>query len=111
MLMAANICVDGNGNFILIDFGDTVKIGYKSASTIEYVPSDIDATDFANIAIDWWMLAMTVYDRMQPSGKGLRTTEDGQQMSTSKLLDWFEIHGFKTLLDKIVAKVQITKLN
>ena len=102
---SANICVDVNGNFILIDFGDTVQVGYKSASTAEYVPSDIDSTDGATALIDWWMLSMTIYDRMQPSGEGLRAMVAGQQMSATDLLTWFEIRGFSTLLSKILSKV------
>eukprot|EP01036_Dinobryon_divergens_P034976 gene34976-45265_t len=86
---SANICLDHNGDFVLIDLGDTVQVGLKSASTPEFVPADIDAAEGAAFAIDWWMLAMTVYDRMQPAGKGLRTQVGGQQLTTTSLLAWF----------------------
>lgn len=102
---SANICLGPNGDFILIDLGDTVQVGFKSASTAEFVPADIDATEGATFAIDWWMLAMTVYDRMQPTGKGLRTHAGGQQLTTTSLLSWFHEGCFDSILRKIRSKM------
>eukprot|EP01035_Chromulina_nebulosa_P029188 gene29188-38663_t len=102
---SANICLDHNGDFVLIDLGDTVQVGLKSASTPEFVPADIDAAEGAAFAIDWWMLAMTVYDRMQPAGKGLRTQVGGQQLTTTSLLAWFHEGCFDSIMRKIRSKI------
>lgn len=102
---SANICLDHNGDFVLIDLGDTVQVGFKSASTPEFVPADIDAAEGAAFAIDWWMLAMTVYDRMQPAGKGLRTQVGGQQLTTTSLLAWFHEGCFDSIMRKIRSKI------
>ncbi len=96
---SANICIDNNGDFILIDLGSTVKFGFRSASTTEYVPEDVDGTEGANALIDWWMLAMTVYDRMQPSLRG------GTSFRTVALLKWFEDNEYYELLERIKSKV------
>ena len=96
---SANICVDHNGNFILIDFGDTVEFGYKSSSTPEYVPSDIDAEEGASATIDWWMLAMTVYDRMQDLNCGLRSGTE--RFSTTSLKEWLLENGCDFIIEKL----------
>ena len=99
---SGNICIDNNGDFVLIDFGSTVKFGSESASSFAYVPADIDVSAGATALIDWWMFAMTVYERMQSIQKGLKNE---MKMSSSELLDWFESAGYHTLLTKIRSKV------
>ena len=103
----SNICIDSNGDFVLIDMGETVPFGIKSNSTAQFVPKDIDASNPADAMIDWWMLIMTVFDRMQPVNEGIpyfRVT-----MSTSDLMQWFE-NCQKNVWTKISEKLKVTLL-
>eukprot|EP01118_Nematostelium_gracile_P019263 TRINITY_DN8875_c0_g1_i2.p1 TRINITY_DN8875_c0_g1~~TRINITY_DN8875_c0_g1_i2.p1 ORF type:complete len:420 (-),score=76.16 TRINITY_DN8875_c0_g1_i2:36-1172(-) len=58
----SNICIDSNGNFILIDLGSTVKFGAKTSSTPAYIPTGVNAL-VASPDVDFWMLAATVTER------------------------------------------------
>lgn len=97
-----NICVDSNGKLILIDMGDTVKFGQRSGSTSLFIPSDLDGDAPATALLDWGMLMMTVYDRMQPQGEGVSFRQ--QELTTSDLLSWFQRKS-TDLYEKMLAKV------
>lgn len=98
-----NICVNNEGNYVLIDLGDTVRFNIRSNSTALYVPADIDETEPASAEIDWWMLAMTVYDAMQPMDNCL-AFQGPKFFSTIELLKWFQENNHIDLLDKITDK-------
>ena len=77
----SNICTAGNGQLVLIDLGSVVKLGEKSESTRVYVPRDFqprsreNPTSNAYVAWksnDWWMLAMTIAEKVYnlPVGHG-----------------------------------------
>ena len=59
----ANICIDSNGDFVLIDFGSAVLFGANTNSTPAYIPHGISAIP-AKASVDWWMLAATLADRV-----------------------------------------------
>jgi len=102
-IKSANICVNSNGDFVVIDFGSTEKFGYDSPSTMEYIPTDVEANP-SRPEIDWWMLAMTVYDRLQPAGAGVRT---GNGFTRSQLVAWFASKGseYQRLIDEILSNI------
>ena len=97
-----NICIDSNGRFILIDMGDTVQLGTYSGSTSLFVPSDLDGSEPATEMIDWGMLALTVFDRMQDACCGVSFTQ--KKLSTTNLLDWFEEKHFTLLYSRMAGK-------
>lgn len=100
-----NIAMDSDGRFILIDLGETVRIGdITSNSTAAFVPTDLDGRGPATVALDWGMLMMTVFDRMQPTGDGLAFKK--HNMSTMDVLRWFEEHNHATLAVKMSEKLQ-----
>lgn len=102
-IKSANICMNSAGDFVIIDFGSTEKFGYDSPSTIEYLPTDVEANP-SRSEVDWWMLAMTVFDRLQSEGCGMRT---GSTFTRSDLVAWFERKGpeHKGLINKILANI------
>jgi serine/threonine protein kinase len=81
----SNICLDSNGNFILIDLGSIAKFGSSTETTTVFVPSDLTISNSTNryascAKHDWWMLAMTIAEKAyrQPIGYGtfsMSTTE------------------------------------
>jgi len=97
-----NIRVDSNGQFVLIDMGETVQFGQRSNSTAQFIPTDLDGDEPAAPLLDWGMLMMTVYDRMQVQGEGICSRE--RDMSTSDLLNWFRGKGYVSLYDRMQAK-------
>jgi serine/threonine protein kinase len=99
-----NICVNSEGKFILIDMGETVAFGQCSGSTSKYVPSDLDGAAPATARLDWGMLAMTIYDRMQIYGEGVSFSD--KSMTTEDLMSWFRRKSFTTLYNKIRAKLE-----
>ena len=58
----SNICVDGEGRFVLVDLGSIAPFGDATSSTPAYVPCDV-AGWRSSAAVDWWMLAMTLAEK------------------------------------------------
>lgn len=65
----SNILVSTSGDFILADLGSITPPGLRSSSTQAYVPDDMwdrinhRTLNPACVAIDWWMLAVTLYEK------------------------------------------------
>ena len=77
----SNICTAGGSRLVLIDLGSVVKLGEKSESTRVYVPRDFQPRSpqnptsneyVAEESNDWWMLAMTIAEKVcnLPVGHG-----------------------------------------
>jgi len=66
----SNICINSNGDFILIDLGSVAKFGNKSASTLAYIPKDLKNYGTSNKSVDWWMLAATLSEKGYDVGWG-----------------------------------------
>lgn len=62
----SNICIDQEGNFILINLGSVARFDRKSSSTRAYIPRGLNY-ETARPAVDWWMLAATLSER----GRGM----------------------------------------
>ena len=80
----SNICAAGNGLLVLIDLGSVVKLGEKSESTQAYVPRDFqmrsEENPLSNVYVagksnDWWMLAMTIAEKVYELPVGYAVTE------------------------------------
>ena len=58
-----NICLTEDGaSTVLIDLGSVARFGERTSSTQAYVPRDM-ARGRASVALDWWMLAMTLAEK------------------------------------------------
>ncbi len=57
----SNIFVTETGSCVLGDLGSIALFGYKSASTPAFLPKD-RRNMAASATVDWWMLALTVWD-------------------------------------------------
>ena len=74
----ANVCVDGNGNFFLIDLDSAARFGSATQTTTEYLPIDERGVRvLASARADWWALAMTFAEKAcgaasLPLGRGAR---------------------------------------
>jgi serine/threonine protein kinase len=87
----SNILISTDGNFLLADLGSLSKANERSASTQAYVPIDMwdskngRITQKAQVSTDWWMLAMTLYDKAcgGPVGEG------SKEKTTHELLGCF----------------------
>ncbi len=86
----SNICIDIYGNCILIDLGSCCRMGYDSASTAGYYPIDWEPNP-ARPETDWWMLSVTVFDKLNDVGKGV-TVDERDNKSCAQLLAWFSAH-------------------
>jgi len=72
----SNICVRENGDFVLIDMGSIVRVNEYSESTVCFVPKDFQPREgrYASSSSryvgepggknDWWMLAMTIAQKV-----------------------------------------------
>jgi serine/threonine protein kinase len=90
----ANICINHSGDFILIDLGSLQRFGAKSSSTLAFLPHQMNPNP-AKADTDWWMLAMTLYDRIQPFGKGVGV--GAREKTLEELKHWFEQSSFQSL--------------
>eukprot|EP01113_Clastostelium_recurvatum_P048603 TRINITY_DN888_c0_g4_i2.p1 TRINITY_DN888_c0_g4~~TRINITY_DN888_c0_g4_i2.p1 ORF type:complete len:336 (+),score=18.43 TRINITY_DN888_c0_g4_i2:152-1159(+) len=61
-LKPSNICIDGDGNFILIDLGSVTRFGQRMQTTRAYIPGRIP-TAVASASFDYWMLAAVIAER------------------------------------------------
>ena len=74
----ANVCVDGNGEFVLIDLDSAARFGSATRTTTEYLPIDERGMRvLASARADWWALAMTFAEKAcgaasLPLGHGAR---------------------------------------
>jgi hypothetical protein len=60
----ANVCVDGNGDFFLIDLDSAARFGSTTQTTTEYLPIDERGVRvIASARADWWALAMTFAEK------------------------------------------------
>lgn len=98
----SNICLDSEGNLILIDLGSIQKFGSFTETTQVFVPSDLVSTNpssgnrySSNAKHDWWMLAMTIADKayVQPIGYGTfsMSTFDLRRLLESDLPDLLDL--------------------
>ena len=69
----SNILIATNGDFILTDLGSLVPFNNRSASTKAYVPRELwtsPSGPIADASVDWWMLAMTIFEKVCDGGIG-----------------------------------------
>ncbi len=64
-----NILINTAGEFILTDLGSLVSVGSRSATTRAYIPRELwdrrnDRGPLASVATDYWMLAMTIFEKV-----------------------------------------------
>jgi serine/threonine protein kinase len=58
----SNICLNNNGEFVIIDLGSARHFGSPIGSTRAYHPKGVDFS-LASRHIDWWMLAATFTEK------------------------------------------------
>ena len=104
----SNICATRDGLLVLIELGSVVKLGEKSESTRVYVPRDFQKRSKENslsnvyVAVksnDWWMLAMTIAEKVYELPVGYAVTEP-PLMSELKIILSDEI--WVDLVDKLL---------
>jgi len=78
----SNIAIERNGTFVLIDLGSCCRFGTQTSSTTAFVPAGHDdANRFESSAVfDWWMLAMTVFSKLNHDcvGHGPKTYQKAE---------------------------------
>ena len=80
----ANVCVDGDGSFWLIDLDSAARFGAATQTTTEYLPADERGVRvLASARADWWALAMTLAEKAcgaasLPLGHGARVWMSGE---------------------------------
>ena len=82
----SNICLNAAGSgttAILIDLGSVVRVGTATPSTPTYVPHDLRApgNNRGSVALDWWMLAVTLADKACGRDHGLLIPVGGVSMA------------------------------
>ena len=80
----SNICIDQNGDFVLIDFGSAAKFNNISESTAAYVPHKFTPNP-SRPAVDWWMLAATLSEKAGKCdrwGKGISNPTREETLAT-----------------------------
>ena len=61
----SNICITNSGDFVVADLGSVEQFGVASQSTDAYIPSDhFRKARCASADTDWWMLAVTLCEKM-----------------------------------------------
>jgi serine/threonine protein kinase len=99
----SNICTREGGRLVLIDLGSVVPFGLKSESTRVYVPQDFQQRPpenptsnvyVAEASNDWWMLAMTIAEKVYGLPVGLGATPPPLKSKLLEILDneiWVEL--------------------
>jgi serine/threonine protein kinase len=104
----SNICTREGGRLVLIDLGSVVPFGLKSESTRVYVPQDFQQRPpenptsnvyVAEASNDWWMLAMTIAEKVYGLPVGLGATPPPLK---SKLLEILDNEIWVKLVAKLV---------
>mmetsp|Transcript_15076 Transcript_15076/g.13621 ORF Transcript_15076/g.13621 Transcript_15076/m.13621 type:complete len:278 (-) Transcript_15076:135-968(-) len=67
-IQPSNILITTNGDFILGDLGSIVRNGERSESTQAYLPIEMwdiieNRGPIASCSVDWWMLAVILYEK------------------------------------------------
>lgn len=82
----ANICINGRGDFVLADLGSMAKLGESTKSTMPYLPSDLQSLRMVSRAnVDFWMLAMTLGERLCKLEIGEAATEPSREVLLGRL--------------------------
>jgi serine/threonine protein kinase len=99
----SNICIRESGVLVLIDLGSVVPLGSTSESTRVYLPSDFQQRNRSNptsnmykaeSSNDWWMLAMTVAEKVYALPVGLGATSPPLMSELRNMLNdevWVEL--------------------
>lgn len=84
----ANILITSEGDFILADLGSVVPFGQRSSSTRAYLPFErwVDGrSPLAGPVVDWWMVAMTIYEKACGADIGGGSSEPSQDAVIAQL--------------------------
>ena len=103
----SNICIDERGNYVLIDLGSVTPFSTTSSCTQAYLPSDMQSTNsvVGSAAVDWWMLAMTVAEKVGPDA----SPDQGPKRRTKEqVLTYLGIHVSSSLLTDIETKLRLS---
>lgn len=87
----SNILICSNGSLVLGDLGSVARFGVKSESSRAYVPFDMQIIPcklIASAEVDWWMLAMTLAEKVT----GLEIGGSKKEPSRDKLKDMLSSH-------------------
>ena len=101
----SNICINGEGDFILADLGSMALFGKHTKSTTPYVPKDLQIPRMVSaIKTDFWMLAMTLGERLCGLDRGTATPEP----SRAELIVQLNAHeGARTIIGDLIARLEL----
>ena len=107
----SNICVDGRGDFVLIDLGSIARFEQLTSSTWPYVPSDLHPLPpserwTSSADVDWWMLAVTLAEKGCGEA-GLVVGTDAVRVSRTVLRDHLEAHLRGGVWDALRGKLLV----
>ena len=99
----SNICITNNGDFVVADLGSVEQFGVASRSTDAYIPSDhLRKGRCASKDTDWWMLAVTLIEKMFQFSVGNAAPPTKRQvldtLSTSEVVRGTELFALLTEL-------------
>ena len=84
----SNICIDQEGNFILVDLGSAVEFGISTQSTEAYIPYELNSRK-GSAQMDWWMLAATITDRACGCTRWGQGTRNPTKQETLEMLQLY----------------------
>ena len=83
----SNICINGKGDFILADLGSMAPFGECTKSTVPFLPQDLQRPWMISDAmVDFWMLAMTLGERLCGWERGTGAREPTRAVLRQKLM-------------------------
>jgi len=84
----SNICINGRGDFILADLGSMAAFGDRTRSTLPFLPKDLQQHSMiSNALVDFWMLAMTLGERLCGWERGTAAPEPTCAMLRTQLVE------------------------
>jgi hypothetical protein len=107
----SNILITSDGDFILADLGSIARVGSRSESTRVYLPREMCSRDvarpIASAIVDWWMMAVTMCEKVcgYDAGHGAESARESDIRSMLHELGEKEGAGVKEVVDVLLGRL------
>ena len=104
----SNIFVDSVGAFSLGDLGSVARFGERTSSTPAFLPRDMQSERIVSAAgIDWWMLAMTMADKVAGREMGSSRQREPTRDEVKSILQGCNVMTQSFVWEKLLPEEEV----